>query len=170
MSDAMTNQPLPTQAQVAHEVLTTILKEMEFPGTVEVTEDEEQVVLTIISDQPMGLLIGKGGQTLDAIELIVKQIVQQKTKERGKHLVVDAEGYRSRHAERLQEMGREAAHRVLETGESEALEPMSPRDRRTVHMAISEVEGVETFSAGEDPYRHIVICLPGQQPGEGEEE
>lgn len=164
MSD-LTPQPVSEEAQVAKEVLEEILRQMEFPGTTEVTTDEsrDQVTLSISSDQPLGLLIGKGGQTLNALEFTVSLIAQRRLHERIKRIVVDAEGYRQRQTDRLGDMGREAARKVLETGEPVALEPMNSRDRRTVHMAVMEVEGVATFSVGEDPYRHIVVCLPGQE-------
>lgn len=149
-------------AQIACEVLTEILKRMEFPGTIEVAETPEQITLTMVSDQPMGLLIGKGGQTLNAIELVVKTIVQTKAHSVQQHIVVDAEGYRDRHADRLGEIARAAVARVKETGEAVPLEPMNPRDRRTIHMVLAEIDGVESVSAGEEPFRHIVVCLPGQ--------
>ncbi|HEY3416657.1 MAG TPA: R3H domain-containing nucleic acid-binding protein [Armatimonadota bacterium] len=156
--------PLSEQALVAREVLENMLREMEFPGAVEVEETEEQVLLTITSEAPMGLLIGKGGQTLNALELIVKQITQHKTGNYGKHLVLDAEGYRSRTADRLTELAVETAERVRDTGETIEMEPMSPRDRRTVHLALQEMAGVETYSKGEDPYRRVVVCPAGQKP------
>ncbi|MHB9026182.1 MAG: Jag family protein [Armatimonadota bacterium] len=167
----MTEEQTPVfdQAQVAREVLETILREMVFPSAVEVEETEEQVVLTITSEAPMGLLIGKGGQTLNALELIVKQITQHKTGSYGKHLVLDAEGYRTRTADRLTELAQETAERVRDLGETVELEPMSPRDRRTVHLALQEAEGVETYSKGDDPYRRVVVCPAGQKPEWAEE-
>jgi spoIIIJ-associated protein len=147
---------------VARQVLQEILQHMNFAARVDVQENPEQVMLTMVSDQPMGLLIGKGGQTLNAIELLVRTIVQTKIHTLERHIVVDAEGYRARHSERLEELARQAAQKVQESGEPVPMEPMNPRDRRTVHMAIAEIEGVASVSAGEEPYRHVVICLPGQ--------
>ena len=161
MSD-MTATPLSQEAQIARQVLQEILQHMDFAAEVEVQEQPEQIMLTMVSDRPMGLLIGKGGQTLNAIELLVRTITQTKLQALERHIVVDAEGYRARHAERLEEAARLAARQVLETGESIPMEPMNPRDRRTVHMAIAEIEGVASTSAGEEPYRHVVVCLPGQ--------
>lgn len=160
--------PLSEEAIVARQVLQEILQHMKFDAQVEAQEDPEQVLLTMVSTQPMGLLIGKGGQTLNAIELLVRTITQTRLHSLERHVVVDAEGYRGRHTDRLSELARQAAQRVQETGEPVPMEPMNPRDRRTVHMAIAEIEGVRSVSAGEDPYRHVVVCLPGQCE-EGEE-
>ncbi len=159
----ITPNPLSEDAQIARHVLLEILEKMPFPATVEVEETDEQVLLTMVSDQPMALLIGKGGQTLNALELIVRTIMQNKIHSFGKHVVIDAEGYRARHNARLEEIARNAAKQVLESGESLPLEPMNARDRRTVHMALAQIEGVANVSVGEEPYRHIVVCLPGQE-------
>lgn len=88
--------------------------------------------------------------------------MQTKLHDVKKHIMVDAEGYRGRHANSLEDIARQAAEQVLASGEPVPLEPMSPRDRRTVHMALAEIDGVASVSAGEDPYRHVVVCLPGQ--------
>ncbi len=163
MSDIIPSQ-LSEQGQIARKVLQDILWKMEFPASVEAEEMPEQIILSITSDESLGLLIGKGGQTLNAMESIVRAITQHKTKEYGKRITVDAEGYRQRQDARLEEMAREAANRVIETGESVMMEPMNARDRRIVHMAATEVEGITTVSMGEEPYRRVVICLPGQEP------
>ena len=162
----MAQSPLSEQAQVAYDVLCEIVQGMGFPAPVTITvqETSEQIVLDLRSDEPMGQLIGKGGQTLNALELLVKQIIQHKTREHGKFIMIDAEGYRERQQARLREMTHEAAREVLETGESVALEPMSPRDRRTIHTAAAEIDGVQTYSEDDEPYRHVVICLAGQKP------
>ncbi len=156
--------PLTEEAQIAKDALARMLAEMEFPAEVDASETTDQVLLTITSAQPLGVLIGKNAQTLNAIELVLKQIVQHKTHSYGKHLQVDAEGYREDHAQHLRELAADVADRVRENQEAIELEPMNARDRRTVHMVIQEMDDLRTYSAGEDPYRHIVICLPGQEP------
>ncbi|OPZ83557.1 MAG: R3H domain protein [bacterium ADurb.Bin429] len=164
----MSAQPLSEQAAIAKEVVETVVDYLDFPVpvAVEVREDDEQVSVSITSEEPLGVLIGKGGQTLNALEMIVKEIVFHRTGARGKHIMLDAEGYRERQTESLRELARENAQRVLDTGESVALEPMTARDRRTVHMALADIEGVSSFSVGEEPHRHLVICLPGQEAEE----
>jgi spoIIIJ-associated protein len=163
----MTDAPLSKQAEIAQGVLERMLQEMAFPATVEVVETPDQITLTMVSAESLSLLVGKGGQTLNATELLLTMITRHQTQEYGKRLVLDAEGYRGRQTDALVEKAQEAARQARETGEPVPLEPMNARDRRTVHMAIQEMEGLATFSTGEDPYRHIVVCLPGQEEAEG---
>ena len=161
--------PLSEQAEVTTTALQEMLRQMDFPApvTIDVAETAEQVTLTLHSDYPLGVLIGKGGQTLNAIELLVSLIARHKTGVYGKRLVLDAEGYREKQSGRVEEIAREAAYRVLDTGENVVLDPMHARDRRIAHMAALEIDGVVTTSIGEEPYRRIVISLPGQEPSEG---
>jgi len=165
----MSQTPLTEEALLAQGVLQEMLQKMDFPAQVAVSETSEQILLTMHSDEPMGLLIGRNGQTLNAIELLVKTITQHKLKHFHRHLLVDAEGYRQRQTDRLETTAREAAEQVLATGEPVELEPMNARDRRTIHMVIAGIDGVSSYSIGEDPYRHLVLCLPGQEAGEGAE-
>ena len=163
MSDAT---PIPSQAEIAENVLQEMLRQMDFPApiTIETTETDEQIALALSSDEPLSALIGKGGQTLNAIELLVTLITRAKTGQYGKRMVIDAEGYRQQQSARIEEMAREAAQRVLDTGECVELDPMNARDRRVAHMAIAEIDGVASVSIGEEPHRCLVICLPGQEP------
>lgn len=158
--------PLSEDALVAQGVLQEILRTMHFPAEVLASETPEQVTLAMRSDEPMGVLIGRNGQTLNAIELLVKIITQHKLHTFHRHLLVDAEGYRQNQTASLEEVAQRAAARVLESGEAAALEPMNARDRRTVHMTIAEIDGVASYSVGEEPFRHLVICLPGNEPTE----
>lgn len=162
MSEATT----PSQAEVAREALAHILDAMGFPVPIEiaVTETDEQIELALCSGESLGQLIGKGGQTLNALELLVTSITRHKTGEYGKRLVLDAEGYRKRQVERLEEIAHQAAERALENGETIHMDPMNSRDRRIVHMALLECAGISSGSVEEDPYRHIVITpLPKDQ-------
>jgi spoIIIJ-associated protein len=162
--------PPSDQARVADAAVQEMLRQMEFsaPVTITVTETEEQVTLTLTSDVSLDALIGKGGQTLNAIEMLVTLIARHKTEAYGKRLVLDAEGFRAKQTARIEEVTREAIARVLDTGETVPLEPMNARDRRIAHMVISEAEGVSGGSVGEEPYRHLVVCLPGQEPEDRE--
>lgn len=153
---------LSMEAEIARQVLTNILVEMEFPAEIAITENDSEIAITVTSERPCGILIGKGGQTLDAIELLVKQITHHKMRQYGKHIHIDAEGYREKHASRMMEGAREIAREVIESGEEAPLESMNARDRRLVHMAVKEFPELETYSLGEDPNRYIVICLKGQ--------
>ncbi len=158
--------PPSEDALMAQGVLQEILRTMNFPAEVAVSETPEQIVLTMSSTEPLGVLIGRNGQTLNAIELLVKTITQHKLHYFHRHLLVDAEGYRQRQTARLEEIAREAAARMQESGEAVALEPMNARDRRTVHMVIAEIDSAASYSVGDEPYRHLVICPPGEEVSE----
>ena len=96
------------------------------------------------------LLIGKAGQTLDAIQELARQAVGARLDQRIR-VLVDVEDYRKRRASSLVEQAREAAEAALDTGQEQALEPMDALERKIVHDAIAEMDGVESGSRGEDP-------------------
>ena len=108
------------------------------------------------SSEDMGLLIGKHGHTLDALQELVKSHVQRETGERCL-VQVDVEDYRKRRRSRIIQRARGAAHRVKRSGKSEALEPMTAYERKIVHDTVAEVGGLDTASEGEEPSRRVVI-------------
>ena len=108
----------------------------------------------------MSLLIGRRGETLDALEYLVDQIANRPPHERIR-IVLDAEGYRERTAERLREMALRLAEKAARTGERIPCRPMNARDRRVVHLALRDEAGVETFSEGEGAFRRVVISPAG---------
>jgi spoIIIJ-associated protein len=108
------------------------------------------------ADEGMGLLIGKHGATLDALQELMRSAVQRSTASRCR-VLVDVEDYRKRRRSQLADRARQVAQRVRRTGKPEALEPMNPYERKIVHDAASEVSGVETASEGEEPDRRVVI-------------
>jgi spoIIIJ-associated protein len=103
-----------------------------------------------------GLLIGKRGHTLDAIQELVRSYVQRETGERCL-VMIDVEDYRKRQRARLIRRAHEAVGRVRKTGQPEALDPMNSYERKVVHDAVSTLEGFETASEGEEPNRYVVI-------------
>jgi spoIIIJ-associated protein len=168
LRDAPSSQPepIPTNAAAssapvsggATTVLDELLKKMGFEARVEASSDqaEGQQHLQISSDSS-GLLIGRHGQTLDALEYLVNRMMSRQD-ERGSRIIVDCEGYRDRRARELQEAASRLAERVRQRGKSQTMEPMSPRDRRIVHMALSSDTGVVTKSTGEGYFRRVVIA------------
>lgn len=152
-------------AVVAYGALQDIIREMEFPGeiTVTVSETPEQIVLTMHSEQPLGMLIGSNGQNLNALELLVRSIAQHQTASHGTAITLDAEGFRAQQVERLAELTRAAAERAMGTGEPVSMDPMTPRDRRSVHMVVAELPGITSDSAGEEPNRYVVIYPEGYE-------
>lgn len=115
-----------------------------------------------ISGREGGIVIGRHGQTLDAIEYLLNRIASHAS-ESGFRIELDAEGYRQRRRESVEDTARRAAAKVRETGRPIALSPMSPRDRRIVHLALREMAGVSSSSEGDGRFRHVVIA-PAQPP------
>ena len=111
--------------------------------------------LNILTDSP-ALLIGKHGQTLDAIERLLNCIVNKASLVK-KRIFVDTEGYRERREERLTEIAHQMAEQVKYTHREIALAPMSARDRRIIHVALKEDDVVSTYSQGEGDMRRVVI-------------
>lgn len=108
------------------------------------------------ASEGMGILIGRHGHTLDALQELVRSVVQRQVEERCR-VVVDVEDYRKRRRSLIIRRARDVARRVLKTGRPEALEPMTAFERKIVHDAVSEVGGLETASDGEEPNRRVVV-------------
>jgi spoIIIJ-associated protein len=109
----------------------------------------------------LGLLIGRHGQTIDAIQYLANAIVHQGDEEERKQIVVDAGGYRERRTATLEALARRSAERAIASGEPVELEPMSPVERKVVHLCLQNVPGVETRSEGSEPNRHVVVAPAG---------
>lgn len=123
---------------------------------VELSEEGEAVSIRF-SGGDLGVLIGRRGQTVDAIEQIANAIVHQQIGPGGKRAAVDAGGYRERQKAALSYAALQAAKRVISSGEPQALEPMSAYERRLVHERLKDYAGVTTASEGSDPNRHVVV-------------
>ncbi|MBQ6426308.1 MAG: protein jag [Clostridia bacterium] len=104
-----------------------------------------------------GLLIGRRGETLDAIQYLTSLVANQ-GREDYVRITIDTEGYRSRREDTLRRLAKREAVHVLETGRPVALEAMNPYERRVLHCALQDMEGVVTYSEGEEPDRHVVIA------------
>jgi spoIIIJ-associated protein len=109
-----------------------------------------------------GRIIGKKGNVLDAIQYLTERVVTRPGEAR-RHVIVDAEGYRARHEDQLAQMAKRLAQRVATEGKVITFDPMSPRERRIVHMALRDVKGVRTESMGEEPSRRVQI-IPDKTP------
>jgi spoIIIJ-associated protein len=147
-------------AEQAREVLVEILIRMGLEAVVEASETEEKINLEI-KGPDAGLVIGKKGQTLDALQhLVAKTIFKGKEAgpaEGGKPIQVDTEGYRQRRIETLEAMARRLCEKVIATRRPIEVDPMTPADRRVIHMALANVAGVTTRSEGEGADRRLVI-------------
>ena len=126
----------------------------------------DEGIVVDVTGESLGLLVGPRGATLNAIEELVRTVVQRQTDGHGVRINVDVAGYRAKRREALEEFTRSIAEKVLETGRPQALEPMSALDRKVVHDAASEIDGVATESQGEEPRRRVVL-IPSAADGEG---
>jgi spoIIIJ-associated protein len=146
------------EGELARSVLAELLSQMGLSCRVGAPdlEDDGQRVLIAVSGEDAALVIGRQGQTLDAIELVLNRIVDRRMPG-ARQITVDAESYRDRRAQKLADAAIHEAEQVRRTGRPVALEPMTPRDRRSVHLALRDEVGVTTHSEGEGQYRHIVI-------------
>ncbi len=136
--------------------LQELLEKMQVNGTVKAFENEEGIRLTIDSDTD-GLLIGRRGETLDAIQYIVSLYENRNRQEDYRRVSVDTEGYRARREDTLRKLARRNALKVYKTGRPMAMEPMNPYERRIIHGALQSFRGVTTHSEGEEPNRRVVI-------------
>lgn len=145
-----------TLATLAEEAVARITDELGMRARVTVTEDDETVRVTA-SAPDVGMLIGRDGRTIDAVQHIVSSIAYRQEGPDGKAVEVDAGGYRERRRSRLEATARAAASRAQREGEPVRLEPMSSAERRIVHLALQDDEGIETHSEGDDPDRCVVV-------------
>ncbi|MDO5022677.1 MAG: RNA-binding cell elongation regulator Jag/EloR [Eubacteriales bacterium] len=120
--------------------------------------DEDGSVRIVIQGDPRGILIGRRGETLDALQYLTGLQVNA-DRENYIRVTLDSEGYRAKREESLKRLANRMANRVKKTGRKVRLEPMNPYERRIIHSAVQGIEGVNTHSEGEDPNRKIVITL-----------
>jgi len=124
-------------------------------------EEEGGRLRITIAGEDAALVIGRQGQTLDAIELVINRIVDRQWPG-SPQITMDADGYRDRRVRKLIDIAFQEAGKVRRSGRRVDMEPMSPRDRRSVHLALQNEPGVSTHSEGDGPFRHIVIEPTGQ--------
>ena len=121
---------------------------------IEVVETEDSLYATC-SGADLGLLIGKHGQTIGAVQVLANAMLRGE--EDRKDVVVDAAGYRERRQRTIEGIALRAAEEALRSQIRVALEPMTPAERRLVHECLKEYGGVETASEGDEPHRHVVV-------------
>jgi spoIIIJ-associated protein len=150
-------EPPPDESEVAsllRELVVRITAGMGVQCRVDIDEREDAVVATC-SGRDLGLLIGRHGQTIDAVQYLANAILARRLP--GKPAVVDAAGYRARREASLSAMARRAAEDALRRGGPVELEPMTAVERKIVHLELKELPGVETTSEGTEPNRFVVV-------------
>ena len=143
-------------AERVRAILERVVDALEVEADVEVDEDAEQIVGRV-DGEDVGLLIGRRGQTIDAVQLLCYRVAFRGLQER-KRVVVDAAGYRERRREAIERQADRAAERALKTGKEIELEAMTPSERRVVHQHLKDRAGVETFSEGDEPERSVIVA------------
>ena len=145
------------------EVLDNLLGLLLLEGSYEIEEGDEGFAVSI-ETKDAGRLIGARGESLEALQLLVNQMVSRNIGEKGfKRVILDVSGWRKQKEEELMESAKEWGKQVLETGKDLVLEPMSSWQRRIVHMTISEMNGLESEGVGEGRDRYIVIKIVDQK-------
>jgi spoIIIJ-associated protein len=148
---------LPDQpAERVRVVLERILEELGLDASVAVEEAEEEIHADI-EGEDVGLLIGRHGQTIDAIQLIAYQAAFRGRQDR-KRVSVDAAGYRRRAGESLRRRADLAAEDASRHGQAVEMDPMSSNDRRVVHEHLRDRPEIETYSEGDEPNRYVVVA------------
>jgi spoIIIJ-associated protein len=151
-------------AEKASEFLLGVLERMGISADIDIKDDSDRTVLEIQTSDTE-VVIGRRGVVLDALQHIVNKAVfkdrtdrdREKDKDKVKPLVVDAGGFRDKQIERLRQLAQKMGEKALQTKQIVELQPMSPHDRRIVHMAIAEIPGLSSRSEGEGEERHILV-------------
>ncbi len=134
-----------------------IIERMGLRGDVKVTEDKENLLLDV-SGPRMGVIIGKRGQTLNALQYLLNVVYHKNFPDDNRRVILDVEDYRRKREQTLRELAERIAKRVALGGREVVLEPMSPQERRIIHTALQGNPAVATYSQGEEPYRKVVIA------------
>jgi spoIIIJ-associated protein len=146
---------LEREGDIAADYLEGLLDIADLDGDIDIDVEADRAAVSIIGDG-LDRLVGPGGATLDALQELTRLAVYRETGVRSR-LMLDVGGHRARRREELGRIGRDAAARVLDQGEAESLAPMTPFERKVVHDAVADIDGVVTESEGEEPERRIVI-------------
>jgi spoIIIJ-associated protein len=163
--EELSEDDLEEQGEIAAEFLEGVLSRIGIAADVEPAFEDGTMYVDVLGpetdeqadeDDDLGLLIGRHGQTLEALQELTRVVVVQRTGLRAR-VVVDVEDYRRRQRSRLEAMAREVAKRVVRSGREEELNPMNPFERKVVHDAVAEVDGAQSSSTGEGMERRVVI-------------
>lgn len=154
-----TDEEIVTMKASAQKFLAGVFQAMELPVDIHMEYNQELGSLDIdFSGDDMGILIGKRGQTLDSLQYLVSLVVNRDQKDYVR-VKLDTENYRKRRKETLENLAKNIAYKVRRSRKPVSLEPMNPYERRIIHSALQNNKYVETYSEGNEPYRHVVVTL-----------
>ncbi|WLP88502.1 protein jag [Gordonia sp. NB41Y] len=144
------------EGEIAGDYLEQLLDVLDFDGDIDLDVDGDRAVVSIDGGDDLAKLVGRKGEVLDALQELTRLAVQQATGDRSR-LMLDIARWRADRRERLARLGTEVAERVRDSGEREALDPMTPFERKIVHDAVAAVDGVISESEGAEPKRRVVV-------------
>ncbi len=145
-----------TPVRRAKKFISEILSTMQLKADMTISERDQTVTVHLEGDN-LGVLIGRRGETLDALQYLMNLSANKNQAQRKKFLL-DIEGYRNRREETLQKLALKLAEKARQRGRSVILEPMNSLERRIIHTALQGKDDITTFSEGEEPYRKIIIA------------
>ena len=158
---ASEREELPEEpAERVRAVVARVVDALDVEGTVEVHEDEDEI-RAVVEGPDLGVLIGRHGSTIDALQDIASRAAYPGPVQTRKRVVVDAADYRARREESLRRQADRAVADALDFGRPVELEPMSPHERKVVHNYLAERADVETHSEGDEPERRLVVTPVG---------
>ena len=146
------------------EILENLLEKMQEKARVSAQLEDDRISLRIETDDA-GLLIGKQGQTLDALQYLVTKMLVKKSR-RKVRIAIDVEAYRARHHEALALLAQKYGEKVKKSGKPITLNPMNPYDRRIIHMTLQEDKDLKTTSRGEGLYKKVIISPAKKKEGQ----
>jgi spoIIIJ-associated protein len=149
------NDLLVREGDIAADYLERLLDIIDYDGDIDLDVENDRAVVAIVGID-LQALVGRNGETLDAVQELTRLAVQQQTGERSR-LMLDISGHRQARRAELAAMAERTARQVLDTGESVKLTPMNPFERKVVHDAVSAIDGVRSESEGEEPERRVVV-------------
>ena len=148
----------PDSLDDAKTFLVNVLNSMNINADIDIKE-ENNIIKINLKGSKMGLVIGYRGETLDSLQYLVSLVVNKNHENPYKKVVLDAENYRHKREETLINVAQKTAYKVKKSGRPYKLEPMNPYERRIIHSALQGNRYVETYSEGNEPYRHVVVKL-----------
>lgn len=139
------------------EFLQTVIAHFGLQGQIDIAATEDKITVSV-SGSNMGLLIGKRGQTLDALQYLLNVVYHRHFAGHGARVVLDVGDYREKREQTLRELADRLAKRAIRYHKEVVLEPMNPQERRIIHSALQDHPAVFTYSQGEEPFRKVVIA------------
>ena len=157
-----TGDELEEQADAVADFVEELLARMGIDGIAEPTSEGGRMYVDVVDapEEDLSILIGRQGQTLDAIQELTRQVVSRQLGQRVR-VIVDVQDYRKRRDRELVARARAVAEEVSRDGTERELEPMNALERKLVHDAVAHIDGAESTSRGEDPARYVVIRPAG---------